>query len=131
MEGITRFKRGFSKSANRPDAETEVDVDEVNEILMNFERKRERSGYPKFRRSEIFKAGLLGYKRKGQRMLDTSGFSKHQLGCTGSGLRKLSKMADKTRWYKKTKLTPPAQVLPPTAPSLLPRSQYSPLETKE
>ena len=54
-----------------------------------------------YRRREIFKAGLLGYKRKALRMISDSGFSKHQLGSRFMDMRRLRKQADKCTWYKR------------------------------
>ena len=71
------------------------------EILAEFDKSMELSGYTKYRRQEIMKAGLLGYKRKAIRCIEKTGFSRHIPGVDGQHARRLRKMADKLRWFKK------------------------------
>ena len=74
---------------------------DVVKMLEDYNQNLISSGYSLSRRQEIFKAGLLGYKRKGSRTLAESGYTRHKSGRAGMHRRRLLKLADKARWYKK------------------------------
>ena len=60
------------------DADTMVTKLEINSMLEDFNQKLTRSGYNITRRRKIFKAGLLGYKRKMRRTLIETGGHRHK-----------------------------------------------------
>ena len=87
LEWVTKLERGRSCKAD-----TMVTRLDVGNILEDFNIKMMRSGYSLTRRREIFKAGLLGYKRKMRRtMIETEG-NRHRMGEEGLELGSLGKL---------------------------------------
>ena len=95
-EWITKLKRSKTCKADRM-----VNDREVMSILETFNVKLIRSGYSLMRRQEIFKAGLLGYKRKMLRTMAQTGGQRHRIGADNLIMRKLIKATGKGSWYKK------------------------------